>query len=68
MHEYCVLEDYFGRCSKRLINAIQLDYKSINAHSAPVIFNILHLNYIYIVANLFSVNRPNLPCKCLLEE
>jgi hypothetical protein len=48
---------YFGRSSKRGINAILLDYKSINAYNASFIFDILHLNYIY------KVCRKSLQCQ-----
>ena len=52
MNSVVCRKSYFGQSSKlaiNAINAIQLDYKSINAYNAPVIFNILHLNYIYKV-------------------
>ena len=42
-------KSYFGRSFKRAINAIQLDYKSINAYNAPVNFDISRLDYIYKV-------------------
>ena len=39
---------YFGRSSKRAINAIQLDYKSIKAYNAPVIFRRYFILELYL--------------------